>query len=183
MLPALLTELADSYRFLPDLLAPTNHGPDPTGIRPPASPVSPAPINLDVSDLIRDISRWAYAWEFELAAAFWMPSPFWTRHRKDAVPLSLRWSARIIADPPQQQVDGYWMPGIVPDHIAVWIEDAASGLAARVRSVYSPPTRRRPLRAVEHCPTCGNRTLMACPSLNAVRCVTAGCDYEVTAAA
>lgn len=180
-LPTLLRGIAVDYRLLPDLLEKGTTGPeDLSGIRPPRAIHSPAPINVEVSDLIRAVERAALAWEWELTRAFWMPSPFWTRPVREAVPLSLDWSAGIIEDPPKIAADGYWQPSTVPDDVALWIEDAARETAAQLRMLINPP--RAAKRVPEPCPRCEQHTLMGRVGTDAIRCVSAGCGYVHIAA-
>lgn len=179
-LPAILRTLATSYRLLPDLLD-TNTGAskDVTGIRAPKQPHSPAPINLDVSDLITDIGRAAAQWEWELCRAFWLPSPYWTKHRTVAVPLSLTWSARTIEDPPQvhdQPGQRWWQPA-VPDELHSWITTVALELNERVSPLVWHGSQKA-VRADEECPLCHHHTLMGVTESPVLRCVTAGCGYE-----
>lgn len=175
-LPTLLLSLAQDYRLLPDLLAVGTSGPkDDSGIRPPAPVHSPVPINVDASDALRDIEKATLAWEWELTRTFWLPSPFWTRPVREAVPLSLQWSAGIIDRPPETAVDGYWQPSTIPDTVHQWIETTARDLLEQCRKLIQPPAKA--IRAPEPCPRCGQHTLMGRAGSDAVRCVSAGCGY------
>jgi hypothetical protein len=172
----MLLALAQDYRLLPDLLATGNSGPkDDSGIRPPSPVHSPVPINVEASDALRGIERATLAWEWELTRTFWLPSPFWTRPVRQAVPLSLQWSAGIIDHPPEHMIDGYYQPGIIPDHVHQWIERTAVSLLADCRRLIQPPARA--VRAPEPCPRCHQHTLMGRAGSDAVRCVSAGCGY------
>jgi hypothetical protein len=175
----MIRSLADDYRKLPEWLAPGTTGPgDVTGIRPPSPVHPPLPINVDVSDLIRDIERAALAWEYHLAQTFWLPAPFWTKPVRQSVPLSLVWSAGIIERPPETQVDGYWQPSTIPDQIHSWMLETASTLRAQCLRLVEPP--RRTVRLEDPCPACQHHTLMGRAGTDHVRCVTAGCGYTHT---
>lgn len=174
-----LRSLASDYSRLPSLLAPGTGGPtDVTGIRQPSPVHAPLPINVEVSDLIRDVEKATLAWEWELTRAFWLPAPFWTKPIPVAVPLSLGWSAGIIDRPPEAQQDGYWMPGTIPDRLHAWISETASELRAQCLRLVEPP--RRTVRVEEPCPRCEKHTLMGRAGTESVRCVTAGCGFSHT---
>lgn len=174
-----LRTLGQDYKRLPDLLSPAGGAGDLSGIRT-RHVYSPAPIDLGVSDLIRDINLYAASWEFELCLAFMLPTPYWTRPTRQAVPLSLVWSAGIIDRPPTLTDQyGFEYPGTVPDRLAVWIEEAATTLTRRCRAALGIPGRVT--RATNSCPSCGKSTLMTYEGQS--RCVAAGCSYQTPAAA
>lgn len=172
-------QIAADYRRLPDLLHPGTTGPvDVTGVRPPSPVHSPVPINVDVSDLIRDIERATLAWEWELTRTFWLPAPFWTKPVPVAVPLSLGWSAGIIDRPPEEQRDGYWMPSTIPDRLHAWMLETATELHAQCLRLVAPPVRV--VRVEEPCPRCRRHTLMGRAGSDTVRCVSSGCNFAHT---
>jgi hypothetical protein len=178
-LSTIVRQIASDYRKLPDLLHPGTTGPvDVTGIRQPAPVHSPVPINVEVSDLIRSIERATLAWEWELTRAFWLPAPYWTKPVRQAVPLSLIWSAGIIDNPPEEKRDGYWQATTVPDNVAAWMLEGATELHAQCLRLVAPPVRA--VRVEEPCPRCRKHTLMGRAGTDSVRCVTTGCGFAHT---
>ena len=167
MLADSIRRIARDYPRLPAYLPTDTAEKMPTEGRTSTRIHSPAPIRVEVSDLIAGIAVFAHDAEGYLRGVLGYGAPYWTRPKPVAVPESLVWSASIVEDPPAE----------IPEDVGAWIAARAAHLDRSCRIVLNPftPTRKAPIK--DTCPRCSRPTLFAVDD-GSVRCVTTGCGYE-----